>query len=213
MMTDHFLSYADRLHADSAWAMSEAGSHFEERSSVHITLDRFAKGLNDLNVVFGVIGSMALYHHGYRRFTSDVDLLVNQDGLAVIQRSLDVLGCVRGSANGRRIVDVALGVPIDLHVSGDCPGDRKPKPVVFPEPTECVVVLNGLPVVTLPRLIELYLASGMTMPSRLKDLATVIETLKVLDVPHDFGDGLSPYVRDRFDEYKRAALAARLEDY
>jgi hypothetical protein len=44
----------------------------------------------------------------------------------------------------------------------------------------------------LPRLIELKLASGMTAPHRLKDLADVIEVIRILKLPAELLEELDP---------------------
>lgn len=49
------------------------------------------------------------------------------------------------------------------------------------------------------------LASGMTAPHRLKDLADVIELVRANALPVSFGERLHPYVRERFAELWQAA--------
>lgn len=51
------------------------------------------------------------------------------------------------------------------------------------------------------------LASGMTAPHRLKDLADVIEVIRALKLPAGFGEDLHPYVRGKFEELWQAAQA------
>jgi len=55
-------------------------------------------------------------------------------------------------------------------------------------------------VVALPRLVEMKLASGMTAPHRLQDLADVLRLIQAAELPREFGAQLDPYVRDKFDE-------------
>jgi hypothetical protein len=55
-------------------------------------------------------------------------------------------------------------------------------------------------VLALPRLVELKLASGMTAPHRLQDLADVQRLIDVRKLPRDFANELGPYVREKFDE-------------
>jgi hypothetical protein len=50
---------------------------------------------------------------------------------------------------------------------------------------------------SLPALVELKLASGMTNLGRLKDLADVQELIKAVMLSSDFADQLNPYVRDK----------------
>ena len=57
----------------------------------------------------------------------------------------------------------------------------------------------------LPTLIELKLASGMSAPHRLKDLADVLELVRVLKLPSEFATSLDLYVQDKFQELWRAA--------
>jgi len=64
-------------------------------------------------------------------------------------------------------------------------------------------------IVTLEKLVELKLASGMTAPDRLKDLADVQELIKVRGLTADFAATLNPYVRDKFLELYRAVENAR----
>lgn len=50
------------------------------------------------------------------------------------------------------------------------------------------------------RLAEAKIASGMTNPGRLRDLADVQELVRVLRLPDDFGEQLNPFVRDKYRE-------------
>jgi hypothetical protein len=50
----------------------------------------------------------------------------------------------------------------------------------------------------LEKLIELKLASGMTAPDRLKDLADVQELIKIRDLSSSFAGRLNSYVREEF---------------
>jgi hypothetical protein len=53
----------------------------------------------------------------------------------------------------------------------------------------------------LPALIELKLASGMTNPGRLKDLADVQELIRVLQLPRDdFAAQLNVFVQEKYRE-------------
>ena len=54
------------------------------------------------------------------------------------------------------------------------------------------------------KLVELKLASGMTAPDRLKDLADVQELIKVRGLSSGFGKTLNPYVREKFLELLEA---------
>jgi len=57
---------------------------------------------------------------------------------------------------------------------------------------------------SLEKLIELKLASGITAPHRLKDLADVQELVKVKNLTADYADKLNPFVREKFLELQKA---------
>lgn len=101
-------------------------------------------------------------------------------------------------SNGMR--DVEHDVKIDVLLAGDYPGDGKPKPVCFPDPAAVALDLGGTKTITLPRLIELKIASGMTAPDRPRDLDDVIQLVRANSLPRDYGDQLDPWVRAKFDE-------------
>jgi hypothetical protein len=60
-------------------------------------------------------------------------------------------------------------------------------------------------VVDLPRFLELKLASGMTAPHRLQDLADVLRLIAVAKLPRTLGAELDPYVRPKYEELWQAA--------
>jgi hypothetical protein len=64
----------------------------------------------------------------------------------------------------------------------------------------------------LEKLIELKLASGMTAPHRLKDLADVLELIRARALAETFAEQLDPYVREKFSELWRAAQMAGAEE-
>jgi hypothetical protein len=86
-------------------------------------------------------------------------------------------------------------------VTGEYPGDGKPKPVAFPDPAQAAVVeVHGIRLLALPRLIELKLASGMTNPARVRDLADVQDLIKLLHLPGDFAAQVDSYVQAKYRE-------------
>jgi hypothetical protein len=148
-----------------------------------------------------LVGGMALFFHGYRRFTEDVDILVTRQGLQEVHRQLEGLGYVPPFAGSKQLRDAETGVRVEFLVTGEYPGDGKPKPVAFPDPAQAPVVeAHGIHLLALPRLIELKLASGMTNPGRMRDLADVQDLIKLLHLPADFSDQLDPYVRAKYRE-------------
>src|SRR5437879_2627386 len=88
------LTYEERLSRDLKWALNEGGLHFENRSAVQKALKKVGQRLRELEVPYAVVGAMAMFVHGYRRFTEGVDLLVTKDGLLKIHRELVGFGYV-----------------------------------------------------------------------------------------------------------------------
>ena len=99
-------------------------------------------------------------------------------------------------------------IRIRFLVTGEFPGDGKAKPVAFPDPATSADDMDGLRVLRLPRLIELKLASGLSAPHRLRDLADVQEIIKVRGLDGAFADQLDPSVRARYLELQQAVAAA-----
>ena len=185
--------------------MNEGSRHFEESSAVFEALRKITSRLKELGIPYAVVGGMALFRHGLRRFTEDVDLLVSRDDLKVIHEKLGGLGYLPPFATSKHLRDTQLGVKIEFLTTGDYPGDGKPKPVAFPEPQAVSFEADGICYINLPKLVELKLASGMTNAGRLKDLADVLELVKTLNLPNDFAHQLDPFVRDKFQELWREA--------
>jgi hypothetical protein len=205
-------AYERELNQDPERALRQGSMHFDEKSAVHDALRGIVQRLNELRIPFAIVGGMAMFHHGFRRFTDDVDILVTPEGLAAIHRELEGLGYVPPFSGSKQLRDVANGVRIEFLQSGQFPGDGKPKPVAFPNPTGEAIEVNGIPILNLPRLIELKLASGMTNAGRLKDLADVQELIRALQLPADFVTQLNPYVRPKFTELWNAIQAPESDD-
>src|SRR3954471_3433432 len=86
------IPYEQQMAANWEWAMNESSLFFEGKGKVQETLRRITRRLNDLGIPYAVAGGMALFHHGYRRYTEDVDILVTREGLTKIHDRLDGLG-------------------------------------------------------------------------------------------------------------------------
>ncbi len=194
------LPYEKRLQLDREWAMMEGSEFFEGKSEVQRTLKKIALKLRDLGIDYVVVGGMAMFQHGYRRFTDDVDILVTRDGLKEIHRNLVGLGYVPPFEGSKNLRDADNGVKIEFLLSGEFPGDGKPKPVAFPVPESVADEMGGIRYINLRSLIELKLASGMTNSERMKDLADVIELIKTLGLSPDFADSLNPFVQDKYKQ-------------
>jgi hypothetical protein len=187
--------YEQELAGNAQWAIREGSMHFQGTSGVHKTLEKITQRLDELNIPYAIVGGMALFLHGYRRFTEDVDLLVSEDGLAAIHEQLAGRGYVPLFAGSKNLRDADHGVRVEFVVAGRYPGDGKPKDVAFPDPTRVATNVGGFTCVNLPTLIELKLASGTT-PGRRRDMADVQELIRLLELSPEFADNLNASVRD-----------------
>ena len=194
------LIYEQRLKQNKRWGFREGSMHFERDSAVHKSLERIIKRLDELGIPYAVAGAMAMFFHGYERFTTDVDILVTPAGLKQVHQGLEGLGYLPPFEGSKHLRDTDSGVRIEFLTTGDYPGDGKPKPVAFPDPKEVSVEIEGISFLSLPSLVELKLASGMTNPGRLKDLGDVQEMIRVLKLPVDLADQLNPFVREKYKE-------------
>ena len=194
------ITYEQRLNQNRLWALQEGSMHFENESAVHKTLNRIVQRLDELGIPYAIVGGMALFFHGLRRFTEDVDILVTRDGLRQLHEALEGLGYIPPFAGSKNLRDVESGVKIEFLVTGDFPGDGKPKPVAFPDPQDVTTVIEGIRFLALPALVELKLASGMTNPLRGQDIVDVQRLIQILALPKSMEDSLNPFVRDKYSE-------------
>lgn len=185
--------------------MSEGSRHFEGKSAVFDALHKIARRMTELQIPYSIVGDMALFHHGVRRFTEVVDILVTKQDLKLIHERLAGRGYLPPHRQSKHLRDTELGVRIEFLITGDYPGDGKPKPVAFPDPAAASTSSDGVSYINLPALVELKLASGMTNAGRLRDLADVPELIKLLNLPANFAEQLDPYVRDKFAELWKQA--------
>jgi hypothetical protein len=182
---------------------------FMGTGAVHQTMRDLIRRLSSEGIDYALAGGMALVVYGYHRETIDVDFLVTADGRDRLEQKLVGLGYVPVFPGARkRFRDTSTRVEIDLIVTGEYPGDGKPKPVSFPDPAEASVEIDGIRILKLEKLVELKLASGMTAPHRLRDLADVQELIKVRPLDADFAQQLNPYVREKYLELWEAVRRA-----
>ena len=174
-------------------------------SDVHQALERLLAALDEAELPHAIVGAMALNEYGYRRVTEDVDVLLTREALIAFKQAFLGRGWVEKFEGSKGMRDTMSGVNIDVILAGDYPGDGKPKPVRFPDPAVVAVRGERMALLPLDRLIELKLASGMTAPHRLRDLADVLELIRIQALPETYAERLDPYVRGKFDELWQAA--------
>jgi hypothetical protein len=191
--------------------VENARRFFMGEADVQRALERLARLLDDKGIPYAVIDAMALNEWGYRRVTVDVDILLSADGLRQLKVEVLGRGYVEKFPGSRGLRDTEAGVNVDVVLAGEYPGDGKPKPVVFPDPAQAAIRGKRVALLPLPKLIELKLASGISAPHRLKDLADVLEVIRHLSLPRQMVESLDGSVRAKYEELWQAAQTAERE--
>ena len=168
--------------------------------------------LESENIPYAVIGALALNEYGHRRVTVDVELVLRDADLQVFEQRWLGKGYAERVPGTGKLIDTELGVNIDVLSTGRFPGDDKPKPIAFPDPSTSAI--RGEPFALLPveRWIELKLASGMVAAHRLKDLADVQELIRSAALPREMANDLDAWVRDEFLELWDAVATGAAND-
>lgn len=120
-----------------------------------------------------IVGGLAVIHHGYERYTHDVDLVISADAVPEFLKIAPVRGfrvAKKDRYGWHKFIHKETGM--DLHLVPPGKPSKRARSEI-PGPAELGVRSGTLGFPTLPRLIELKLLAG-----RLKDQADVVELLK-----------------------------------
>lgn len=168
---------------------------FQKRHPVHQTTRRLARLLQKAGIPYAIVGGMAVNLHGAERTTKDVDVLLDDEGLARFEHEFvgESFGRVRGRP--RRFVDRKNGITVDVLRTGRFPGSGKPGPIAFPDPTTVAVTIDNTQVVDLNQLIQLKLAAR-----RYYDFGDVVFLIRVHNLDESFTQKLHPSVRRDYIE-------------
>jgi hypothetical protein len=207
-MTTRHQDFQETISSPSA-AFDEGLRFFAGKGMLNNALTEIVRRLNELGIDYAAIGAVALNQYGYRRFTEDIDLLLTKEGLERFHAELVGLG-YRPAFEGSRkqFRSTAENIRVEIVTSGEYPGDGRPKSVSFPNPSEAATEIDGIKTIRLEKLVELKLASGMSAPHRLKDLADVQELIKARGLKADLANKLDASVRDKYLELHQAVSQA-----
>lgn len=86
---------------------------------VHKALRRRTAALEADGIPYAIAGAMAMNAHGYRRVTTDVDVLLSREGLAAFKEKHLGLGWVERFPGSKGMRDTEVGVKIDVRLAGD----------------------------------------------------------------------------------------------
>lgn len=163
---------------------------FKDEGPVPETLRRLCKALDKASIPHIIMGAMALRAYGYSRTTEDVDVCMRAVDLKKFRKELVGVTYQSVKDRSRRFYDPETKVTLDILVSGEIAGRRdRQQDVKFPDPSERDLV-DGLPVPSLARLIELKLVTW-----RYKDWADVVELLRIHGLDESFAANLHAVAR------------------
>jgi hypothetical protein len=173
-----------------AFVMFEMG-----RTPAQVSLRRLVARLQKTKIPHAIMGGMAVYAHGYERFTKDVDVLLTRAGFAEFKKHFVPRYYKQVPGRPRRFLDRANGVILDCLVTGLFPGSGKPGPIAFPDPQEVGKVIKKIQYIDLQSLIQLKLAAR-----RYQDFADVVSLIRANNLNEAYLDKLHPSVRKDFIE-------------
>jgi hypothetical protein len=138
------LTFEERLDRDCTWAFEEADRYFGGSGLVFQTLRTLAARLDGAAIDYAVIGAIAIFCHGYRRFTEDIDILIAQAGLDQVDAELLGRGYFRPSNWSRGLRDLETGVAIHFHVAGTTARNPNHHAMVLPDPESVSIKFGGI---------------------------------------------------------------------
>ncbi len=191
--------YEVRMKEDREFCLREMQFQYGKESTLDSVLKELSARLKKAGISYAVIGALALREHGFVRATTDIDLLMTADGLQTFQSECVGAGFIPAFPGARkRFRHAESGVKIDIIIAGEYPGDGQPKSVIFPDPRAVSFEKDGISFLKLVTLIELKLASGMTAPHRLHDLADVQRLIRESSLPKSLSEQLDESVRSAY---------------
>ncbi|PYS22006.1 MAG: hypothetical protein DMF72_15030 [Acidobacteria bacterium] len=199
--------------------LEEASRYFEGTGQVLLTAERLDAELRSRNIDYVIVGAIALRAHGYSRYTENLDIVLTNDGFQRFKKELlgrgpwGLAGYDSTPEAAKTVCSYPEMAVVKFRIAGEYPGDGKLKPVSFPNPSDASIEIDGVNFATLDKLIELKLASGLTAPDRLKDLADVQELIKIRGLSNDYAERLDPYVRNKFLELVAAVEVGRRNNF
>ena len=176
------------------------GRFFMDEADAQKALYKLTAILEAEALPYAIIGALALNEYGHRRVTVDVDLVMRDADLQTFKARWLGRGYAERTPGSGKLRDTEHGVDVDVLSTGRFPGDDKPKPIAFPDPSTTAIRGRRFALLPMPRFIELKLASGMVAPHRAKDLVDIQELIRSAALSREVAGELHPWVRDRFLE-------------
>src|ERR1700676_822286 len=108
--------------------------------------------LDQAGIPHAILGGAAVCLHGYQRNTTSLDLLVGPSAVTSVRAALEAAEFRRSPENAG--FPSLSGIPVHVLIANDCAGVGSEVRLPDPADSSAVVCLEGLPVLSLVRLIE-----------------------------------------------------------
>jgi hypothetical protein len=181
--------------ARRAFQMLENESLWDVTERIHGLLARE-------NIDHAVVGGVAVCLHGYRRSTVDLDLLVRPEDTSRLRSILEAER-FEWLAKEKQFRSPS-GVYVQFVIAGEREGPGQEASFPSPSDAEHITHIEGLPVLSLPQLIQAKLACGLgDMRRTHKDFADVVELIAVHRLDGSFARFLHKSVRKEFRQLVR----------
>jgi hypothetical protein len=185
--------------ARQVYAMLENQSLWETAAECHQLLE--AAGISH-----AVMGGVAVCLHGYQRNTVDLDLLVRGEDAGRIRSLLKQASFVWHAESGE--FRSPSGIPVQFLVAGERAGPDSEVLLPDPQVPGSVTQIEGLPVLSLARLIESKIASGQgNLRRNHRDFADVVELIAQHKLGSAFARSLHKSLRPTFRQLVKAATS------
>lgn len=165
------------------------------KDPANVCLRRLLCRLDSAGIPYAVMGGLAVWAHGYHRFTNDVDVLVARKGWEEFRRRFVPRNYAAVAGRPRRFIDKQNQVAIDFLITGFFPGLGRPGPIAFPDPLAVRQSIKSVHYVDLATLIQLKLAAR-----RHKDFGDVVDLIRANYLDESYGKRLHQSVRQDFIE-------------
>ncbi len=187
------------LTAQKTFQMLDNETLWQTAQRVHATLSA-------RKLPHAIVGGVAVSLHGYRRNTVDVDVLIRKEDSHAVKAALTAAGFTWDA--GLNEFRGANGTPVQFLLAGERAGAGSVVRLPDPRDANAVEIAEGLPVLTLARLVESKIAAGEGNLRRAhKDFADVVELVAIHRLDGSFARFLHRSVRKQFRELVRRAQA------
>jgi hypothetical protein len=177
------------------------------QGALWLTARQCSEALQSARIPHAMLGGLAVCLHGYQRNTVDVDVLIRSTDQAGVTGALESTGLLwSDEAKEFRSAD---SVAVQILLAGEKAG--KNSEVCLPDPANAqnTTEIEGLPVLTLARLIESKIDCGEGSLRRThKDFADVVELIARHNLGRGFARHLHKSVRAT---YRQLVLQARAQ--